>query len=135
MQAPKLYYEDDKRLAYYSDGVTLLHNKMTITADDISAYLTPKTPNSNDSALDHAVADGNVVVVQIENDRTRTGKSQHCEYYVKLDKVVLNGGIATMVDSLKGSTKGHQLTYFTDDDRFRAEGLKNDPAFTKMLKK
>lgn len=135
VHAPKLYYEDDKRLAHYSGGVTLVHDKMTVTAEDIRAFLTPKTPDSNDSALDHAFADGKVVVVQVANDRTRTGRAQHCEYYIKLDKVVLNGGTATMVDSLKGSTRGRQLTYFTDDNRVFVEGQKNELAFTKMLKK
>jgi lipopolysaccharide export system protein LptA len=135
VHAPKLYYEDDKRLAHYSDGATLVHDKMTVTAQDIRAFLTPKTPGSNDSALDHAIADGKVVVVQADKDRTRTGRSEHCEYYLKLDKVVLNGGTATMVDSLKGLTKGQQLTYFTDDNRMLVEGRKNELAFSKLLKK
>jgi lipopolysaccharide export system protein LptA len=135
VHAPKLYYEDDKRLAHYSDGATLVHDKMTVTARDIRAYLTPKTPNSNDSALDHAIADGKVVVVDADKDRTRTGRSEHCEYYIKLNKVVLNGGSATMVDSLKGLTKGRQLTYYTDDNRVLVEGRKNELAFSKLLKK
>ncbi|HEX4230372.1 MAG TPA: LptA/OstA family protein [Bryobacteraceae bacterium] len=135
VHAPKLYYQDDKRLAHYSEGVTLVHDKMTVTAQDIRAYLTPKTPNSNDSALDHAVADGKVAVVQVDKDRTRTGKAEHCEYYIKLNKVVLNGGTATMVDSLKGLTRGRQLTYYTDDNRLLVEGRKNELAFSKLLKK
>jgi lipopolysaccharide export system protein LptA len=130
-----LYYEDAKRLAHYSGGATLVHDKMNVTAQDIRAFLTPKTPNSDDSALDHAIADGKVVVVEVAKDRTRTGRSEHCEYYIKLDKVILNGGIATMVDSLKGSTRGRQLTYFTDDNRMLVEGQKNELAFSKMLKK
>jgi lipopolysaccharide export system protein LptA len=135
VHAPKLYYEDAKRLAHYSGGATLVHDKMNVAAQDIRAFLTPKTPNSDDSALDHAIADGKVVVVEVAKDRTRTGRSEHCEYYIKLDKVILNGGIATMVDSLKGSTRGRQLTYFTDDNRMLVEGQKNELAFSKMLKK
>lgn len=135
VHAPELYYEDAKRLAHYSGGANLVHDKITVTGNDIRAFLTPKTPNSNDSALDHAFADGKVVVVDVASDRTRTGKAEHCEYYLKLNKVVLNGGIASMVDSKKGSTIGRQLTYFTDDNRMLVEGRKNELAFTKMLKK
>ncbi|HEX4810060.1 MAG TPA: LptA/OstA family protein [Bryobacteraceae bacterium] len=135
VHAPELDYQDDKRLAHYSGGVKLVHDKMTVTGNDIRAFLTPKTPNSNDSALDHAVADGKVVVLEVANDRTRTGRSEHCEYYLKLNKVVLNGGIASMVDSIKGSTTGRQLTYFTDDNRMLVEGRKNELAFSKLLKK
>jgi lipopolysaccharide export system protein LptA len=136
VRAPEMLYADDKRLAHYTGNVKLVRDKMTVTSTELRAFLTPKTDsNSDDSSLDHAYADGNVVVFNKGADRTRTGTSEHCEYYPKQSKVVLNGGLAKMVDSVKGTTKGRQLTYYSDDDRLIVEGQKNELAFTQMNKK
>ncbi|MBV9081692.1 MAG: hypothetical protein JOZ62_03385, partial [Acidobacteriaceae bacterium] len=134
--APELSYRDDLRTADYTGGVKLVRDKMTVTSKTLKAFLTPKTANSNDSSLDHAFADGEVVIHQIVSPiRTRTGTAQHAEYYTKLNKVVLNGGNPQMQDSYKGLTKGQQLTYFSDDDRLIVDGEKNQLAFTRMRKK
>ena len=48
-----------------SGGVKLTREKMSVVADQIRAFLTPKTKdNSDQSSLDHAVANGNVKVTQ-----------------------------------------------------------------------
>ena len=137
VRAPDLFYRDDTRVALYTGGVQLTRDKMTITSKQVKAFLNPNNGNnSNDSSLDHAFADGNVTVVQVpEPGRSRTGTADHCEYYTKKNKVVLNGGIAQLVDSYKGITKGAQLTYYSDDDRLIVEGVKNQVAFTRMRKK
>jgi len=137
VRAPDLIYRDDTRLADYTGGVKLTRDKMTVTSKELKAYLSPKSPNGgDDSSLDHAFADGDVVVSDaVGRGRTRTGTAQHCEYYTKLDKVVLNGGSPRMMDSYKGVTKGRQLTYFSDDDRLIVEGENKDLAYTQMKKK
>ena len=71
----------------------------------------------------------------LASGRTRTGTSDHCEYYTKDDKVVLNGGAPQMIDSYKGVTKGRQLTYFSGDDRLVVEGEKKVLAYTQMKKR
>jgi lipopolysaccharide export system protein LptA len=137
IRAPELFYRDDTRIALYTGGVTLLRDKMTVSSKEIRAFLTPKTKdNSNDSSLDHAIADGNVQISQaVSLARTRTGNSEHCEYYTKDDKVVLNGGSPQMHDTVKGTTKGRQLTYFNDDDHLIVEGGKGQVAVSQMRKK
>jgi lipopolysaccharide export system protein LptA len=137
VHAPELLYRDDTRIADYTGGVKLTRNKMTMASKELKAYLTPKTEGSgNDSSLDHAFADGDVTITgAVTGGRTRTGTAQHCEYYTKLNNVVLNGGSPQMVDSYKGTTKGKQLTYFSDDDRMIVEGEKKDLAYTQMKKK
>jgi hypothetical protein len=40
-----------------------------------------------------------------------------------------------MVDSYKGITRGHELTYYDDDDRLLVEGEKKTLAYTTMKKK
>ncbi len=137
VSAPKLFYRDDTRVADYTGGVKLTRDKMTVAAKELLAYLTPKTANNNDqSSLDHAFANGDVKIYDVlATNRTRTGTAEHCEYYTKENKVVLNGGTPQMVDSVKGITKGHQLTYFDDDDRLIVEGEKKQLAYTEMKKK
>ncbi len=137
VSAPELLYRDDTRIADYTGGVKLVRGNTTVDAKQLRAFLTPKTNNNKDnSSLDHAFADGNVKVVQVMADRrTRTGTSEHCEYYPRDSKVVLNGGNPQVVDSYKGVIKAHQLTYFADEDRVIAEGQKKELAFTQMKKK
>ena len=136
VRAPELFYRDDKRIALYTGRVNLTREKMTVSAGELQAFLTPKTKDNTDqSSLDHAYADGDVTVVELRPDRTRTGTAQHCEYYTKENKVVLNGGMAQMLDSYKGMTKGRQLTYFSDDDHLIVDGQDSMLAFTKARKK
>ena len=136
VHAPELFYRDDKRVALYTGGVKLVRDTMTVKSKELRAFLTPKSKKKNDeSSLDHAFADGDVVIVEVKPTRTRTGTSEHCEYYTKENKVVLNGGAPQMVDSYKGITKGRQLTYFSDDDRLVVEGQKDQLAYTQMKKK
>lgn len=135
--APELIYRDDIRQADYSGGVKLIRDKMTITARELLAFLTPKTPgHENDSSLDHAFADGDVTVLgTIGPNHTRTGTSDHCEYWTSNSKVILNGGSPELKDSYKGVTRGRQLTYFGDDDRLMVDGMEKKLAFTEMKKK
>jgi len=137
VRAPELVYRDDTRIALYTGGAKLVRDKMTVTSKEIKAFLTPKTKdNSGNSSLDHAVATGNVQISEVVSPgRTRTGSAEHCEYYTKDDKVVLNGGSPQMHDSVKGMTKGRQLTYFSDDDHLIVEGQKGEVAVSQMRKK
>ncbi len=137
VEAPELFYRDDTRVALYSGGVKLIREKMKVTSRELQAFLTPKTVNGgNDSSLDHAIANGDVTVFDVVGqNRTRTGKAEHGEYYTKNDKVVLSGGAPQLLDSYKGVTKGLQLTYYDDDDRLVVDGEKKQLAYTKMKKK
>jgi lipopolysaccharide transport protein LptA len=137
VRAPELTYRDDTREAVYTGGVTLVRGKMTVTSKQMRAFLTPKTAgNGGDSSLDHAIADGEVTVTEVlAGNRKRSGAAEHGEYYTREDKVVLNGGDPQIVDSIKGMTRGRQLTYFTDEDHLIVEGLSKKVAFTRMKKK
>ncbi len=137
VHAPQLAYRDDTRVADYSGGVKLDRDRMTVTSKTLQAFLTPHTEKNKDqSSLDHALADGNVKIYHVvSNGRSRTGTSEHCEYFTKDDKVVLNGGAPQMLDSYKGITKGRQLTYYSEDDRLVVEGAEKALAFTNMKKR
>jgi len=136
VRAPDVFYRDDTRMALYTGGVKLTRDKMTVTSKQVQAFLSPKDEkNTNQSSLDHAFADGSVSIFEaVAPGRTRAGTSEHCEYYTKEDKVVLNGGAPQMVDSYKGVTKGRQLTYFSGDDHLIVEGENKQLAYTQMKK-
>jgi lipopolysaccharide export system protein LptA len=137
VRAPDLVYHDDTRLALYTGGVKLTREKMIVTSDRMQAILTPKTDDNKDqSSLDHAISDGDVKVFEtVAGNRTRTGTSEHGEYFTKDDKVVLTGGSPQFVDSQKGITRGKQLTYFSSDDKLIVEGEPAEQAFTRLKKR
>jgi lipopolysaccharide export system protein LptA len=139
VHAPELFYQDDQRLAHYRGGVSLVRDKMTVTSSELRAFLTKEDTGengNNDSdggtSLDHALADGNVKVVQTTGGRTRTGTSEHCEYFPKDNKVILNGGLPMMSDTRKGTTVGRQLTYYSNTDHVVVEGVTKKPVVTDM---
>jgi lipopolysaccharide export system protein LptA len=90
---------------------------------------------AENSSLDHAIADGNVEIVSTQPDRTRTGTSEHAEYFAGDGRVVLTEGKPQLVDSLKGTTKGRQLTWFSQDDRLLVNGVAAQPAHSVILRK
>ncbi len=40
-----------------------------------------------------------------------------------------------MVDSIKGMTRGQQLTYFSNSDKLIVEGAQNQPVESRILKR
>ncbi len=150
VKAPDMTYTDTDRIAHYTGGVVLNRPGMNVQARELKAYLkeAEKAPekgkeappkkdakDSNNTSLDKAFADGGVVIVQKAMDRTRTGTSEHAEYYVSESKVILNQGKPKMVDSVKGTTEGRQLTYFSNNDRLLVDGEKDKPAESNLRRK
>ena len=63
---------------------------MTVTGKEIKAFL--KDADA-DSSLNKPFADGAVKIVSTcAKRKTRTGTSEHAEYYADDEKVILNGG-------------------------------------------
>ena len=69
-------------------------------------------------------------IVSTADKRTRTGTGEHGEYYADEQKVILNGGDPLLVDSVKGQTRGKQLTWWANNDRLLVNGVENRPADT-----
>jgi lipopolysaccharide export system protein LptA len=120
VRAPDLEYNDDDRVAHYKNGVVLERPAMKVKAREIVAFLRSDT---DDSSLDHAVADGQVEIVQTAPGRIRNGTSEHAEYFVDEDKVVLEKGQPQFVDNVRGTTRGEKLTWFSKDDRLLVNGV------------
>ena len=105
---------------------------MTVKGQDIHAFL---RNNSNDSSLDHATADGRVEVHETALDRTRDASSEHAEYYVDEDKVILEGGQPRFIDSMRGTTRGQKLTWYSSDDRLLVNGVAQEPVKSVLHRK
>jgi lipopolysaccharide export system protein LptA len=125
--AATLVYTDADRLAHYTGGVVLTRPGLQVKADELRAVLAQsksdgKTDDEQQSRLENAFADGHVEIVQAATDRTRTGTSDHAEYYTGEERIILRGGQPQMVDSKKGYTRGSELTYFVNDGRLLVSG-------------
>lgn len=133
VRAPDLVYSDETRVAEYTGGVVLKRPDLSVTGNRIRAFL---KDSGEDSSLDKAYAEGAVKIVSTAQKRTRTGTSEHAEYYTGEEKVILEKGDPLLVDSLKGKTQGRQLTWFANDDRLIVNGVdKNSPAKSTIRKK
>jgi lipopolysaccharide export system protein LptA len=132
VKAPDLDYNDDTRLAHYSGGATLERPNMMVKGQEIHAFL---RNDSDDSSLDHATADGHVEVHETSLDRTRDAWSDHAEYYVDQDKVILEGGQPRFLDSMRGTTRGGKLTWYSSDDRLLVNGVPQQPVKSVLHKK
>ncbi|HEV2201065.1 MAG TPA: LPS export ABC transporter periplasmic protein LptC [Bryobacteraceae bacterium] len=132
VRAPDLVYDEDTRVANYQGGAALTRPGLTVAGKAIRAFL---RDSDSDSSLDKAFADGEVKIVHTAGPRTRTGTSEHAEYYTDEQKVLLDGGDPVLVDSLKGETRGRQLTWFANNDRLLVNGVESRPADSLLRKK
>jgi len=135
VQSKDMVYTEDARVVDYTGGVVLNRPDMTVTSQKVRAYL--KDADS-DSSLDKAFADGSAKIIAVSEKlkRTRTGTSEHVEYYADDNKVILQGGQPKLVDTVKGQTQGKQLTWWANDVRLLVDGVdKADPVKSTIHKK
>jgi lipopolysaccharide export system protein LptA len=136
VRATDLVYTEDTRVAAYQGGVALTRPALTVNSRQLQAFLKPA---DSDSSLDKAFADGAVKIVSITTTvkpaRTRTGTSEHAEYYADEQKVILQKGEPLLVDNVKGNANGEQLTWWANNDRLLVEGAANKPAQGTIRKK
>jgi lipopolysaccharide export system protein LptA len=132
VKAPHMVYTDQDRLAHYSGGVFLNRGGLQMKATDLRSWLAEE---GADNRLQKAYADGAVQIVQSGPIRTRVGTSDHAEYYTDEEKIILRGGDPQMNDSVRGNTKGAELTYFSNDDRLLVNGSAAQPAISHIHRK
>jgi lipopolysaccharide export system protein LptA len=131
VKAPELVYTGKDKMAYYTGGVLLERPGMEVRSAELRAFL---KEDKDETTLERAIADGNVRILEKAVDRTRTGTGEHGEYYVADNKLILTGGSPLLVDSLRGSTRGKELTYFANNDRLLVDGA-GQPAVSRIQRK
>jgi lipopolysaccharide export system protein LptA len=142
VKAANMVYTDQDRLAHYTGAVALNRPGLQVKADDLRAILAEskkdakkESNDQGDSRIEKAYADGHVEIVQAAPDRTRTGTSDHAEYYTDNERIILRGGQPQMVDSKKGYARGVELTYFVNDDRLLVSGSAQQRATSRLRRK
>ena len=132
VRAAELVYTGDTRVALYLGGAAMVRPGLNVTSKELRAFL---NDSSAETSLDKALADGVVRIVSSADKRTRTGTSEHAEYYAGEQKVILELGDPLLVDSLKGQTRGKQLTWWANNDRLLVNGVESRPADSLLRKK
>jgi len=133
VKAGGLIYTDTDRLAYYTGGALLTRPNLRVKSLELRSYLSEA---GSDNSMERSYADGKVEIQQTSPTRTRTGTSEHAEYYTAEDKIILRGGSPGLVDSMKGNTThGAELTYFASDDRLFVNGAPEQPAQSRIRRK
>ncbi len=128
----KLTYADADRQAHYTGGVTAKGTGFEATADEMDAYLLPRSQASTNQSLsgagrlDRMVAKGHVVIQQ----PGRRAEGQTLVYTASEDKFVLTGGPPSIFDAERGKITGVSLTFFRADDRVLVEGKASTPVVT-----
>jgi lipopolysaccharide export system protein LptA len=126
--AREMTWLDKERIAHYRGGVTLTRPGLTVKSLELRAWM-------NDSTLDKAFADGAVQITMVAPERTRTGTGEHGEYYLGDEHMILTGAPALFTDTVKGTTRGRELTWYARNDRLLVEGAEAQPAVTTFRKK
>jgi lipopolysaccharide export system protein LptA len=127
-----LIYTGSDRTAHYTGGALMTRPGMQVKSLELRAVL---AEDDSQSSLDRATADGKAEIVQNSDGRTRTGVAEHVDYLVAEEKVTLRGGNPSMTDSVKGVTRGEELTYFAADDRLLVNGVRERPAASRLRRK
>jgi lipopolysaccharide export system protein LptA len=127
-----LVYTESDRLAHYTGGVALTRPGLAVKSIELRSYLSEA---GSDDSLDRAYADGRVEILQSAAGRARNGTGEHAEYYTGEQKIILRGGNPTLTDSVKGSTRGAELTYYAGDDRLLVNGAPEQPTKSRIRRK
>jgi lipopolysaccharide export system protein LptA len=135
----RLNYADAERRAFLDGGVTAKEEDATMTAQQMTVFLLPRSQSKAGTAtnpampgqVDRIIAEGNVVITQ----PARHATGDRVVYTSADDKYVLTGGPSSgspsIFDAERGKTTGDSLTFYRRDDRVLVEGRGTSPAVTR----
>ena len=128
----RLTYQDSDRRAHFEGGAVAKSADLTITADQMDAYLEPRGEGSVEGTpasvgkVDRITASDRVVVTQ----PGRLAIGNELVYTSADDKFVLSGGSPSIFDAEHGKITGVSLTLYRHDDRVLVEGNSSSPTIT-----
>jgi lipopolysaccharide export system protein LptA len=135
LTSERLSYTDSERKAHFDGGVVVKSADVTLTGNQVDAYLQPREARSSSSPdtapggpsqLERIVADGNISIVQPQ----RRAQGNHLVYTAAEEKFVLTGGPPSIFDAEHGKVTGDSLTFYKRDDRVLVEGEAKSPTVT-----
>jgi lipopolysaccharide export system protein LptA len=131
VRAPELFFHDLEKTAHYVGGVTMDRGGLNVKSQELRAWFSKDDRN----ALERALAERSVTILQNTVGRVRNGSSERAEYDVADGRVVLSGGAPEFHDSVKGSTRGQKITWFADNDRLLVDGETASPTESRIKRK
>jgi lipopolysaccharide export system protein LptA len=128
----RLNYADAERRIFLDGGVTTKATDATMTAQQMTVFLRPRSQSQKGSSatlgqVDRIIAERDVVITQPQRHAT----GDRLVYTSADDKFVLTGGPPSIFDAERGKTTGDSLTFFRHDDRVLVEGRETSPAVTR----
>ena len=134
VKSSSLVYDDKEKLAYYSGGVGLERPNLDLKSAQLRVWFREEkdSKGATDSKLDRMFADGQVVVVEKGPKATKTGTSEHGEYYPEEERMVLNGGNPLVTDKKRGTTRGSEITWLVREDRLIVDNTGSGPAVSRI---
>jgi len=129
VEAPRLVYSEQERLAHYTGGVRLRRGNLQIEAAELQAWL---QESGSGAYLDRAVARGAVRVLEVQPAGTRRASAEQAEYYPAEERIILHGGNPVLADSRRGEIRGVRLHWSMREDSWQVEGSGGQPALGRV---
>jgi lipopolysaccharide export system protein LptA len=137
VKAQSLVYSDRTKLAVYTGGTTLDRPGLNVQSAQLRAWFVnaPKAGGGEETKLDRMFSDGNVRILERSPERTRDGNSEHAEYYLADERIVMNGGNPVVTDSKRGTTRGAEIIWYSRQDKLTVDNTGSGPAVSRIKKK
>jgi lipopolysaccharide export system protein LptA len=134
VKAPSLAYSDKSKQAVYTGGVTLDRPGMNVKSSQMIAWFEKesKAGGGEETKLDRMFADGDVHIIDRSPERTVTGSSEHAEYYLDDEHMVLTKGNPVVEDSRRGISRGAVITWFAKQDSMTVDNSGAGPAVSRI---
>jgi lipopolysaccharide export system protein LptA len=125
VSAPEFTYDGKIKQGFYRENAHLERTGLDVRSHYLKTFFeeVPKLGGGTETRLEHLEADGAVDILQTPPGRVRRGRSEHAEYYMGEERMVLTGGQPEATDSLRGTTRGPKITWYSREDRMLVETL------------
>jgi lipopolysaccharide export system protein LptA len=136
VRAPSMVYDDKAKLAHYSGGTAMERPNMDLKSAQLRVWFREEKDSKGaaDTKLDRMFADGAVAVVEKGPKASKTGSSEHGEYYPGEERMVLTGGNPLITDKRRGTTRGAIITWLVREDRLIVDNTGSGPSFSRISK-
>ena len=123
VSAPEFTYDGKTKQGLYRENAHLERAGLDVRSRFLKTFFeeSPKRGGGTETHLEHLEADGAVEIVQRPPGRVRRGRSEHAEYYLSEERMLMTGGQPEVSDSLRGTTRGPRITWFSREDRTLVE--------------